>query len=89
LAYSNKDECIYYVKYALENDPTPLQEEHVHAFSWEGATERLCSSSALTKAEVRKRRETGADEADLNAARFHVESGRKGQFIQKLIQGRK
>jgi hypothetical protein len=89
LAYSNKDECIYYVKYALENDPTPLTEEHVHAFSWEGATERLCSSSALTKAEVRKRRETGADEADLNAARFHVESGRKGQFIQKLIQGRK
>ena len=88
LAYGDKKECIERIKWALENDPKPLTQDQVHSFSWEGATERLFESAGLTKSEADRRIGSGTATADRDAARFHVESGRKGQFIQQIIQRR-
>jgi hypothetical protein len=77
------------IKWALQNDPTPLSEEHAFGLAWEGANERLFESSTLTKAEVAERRESGKDKKDMQQARLHIESVKKGHFIQKLLQRKK
>jgi hypothetical protein len=53
--------------------------------SWEGANERLFDSSAVTKDEYMEWEDTGKIKSDDDAARFHVETGMKGQLIGKFF----
>jgi hypothetical protein len=53
--------------------------------SWEDANERLFDSSAVTKDQFMEWEETGKIRSDDDAARFHVETGMKGQLIGKFF----
>jgi len=73
----------------LANEPKPLSEESALKLSWEGANERLFESSAVTKDEYEEWVETGRIKSDDDAARFHVETGMRGQLIGKFFTGDK
>lgn len=85
LAYKNLRECVEKISWALENDPTPLSEEHAHIFTWEAATDRLIESSIVTKREGQERDRYGRDKADSRMAWLHSQGGKKGQFIKTLF----
>ncbi len=85
LAYQSLRECVEKIKWALENDPEPLSEEHAHIFTWEAATDRLIQSSFITKREAKERRKDGHDKGDLRMAWLHSEGGKKGHFIKTLF----
>jgi len=87
LAYETMDECVERLSWALENKPTPLTEEDLYKFTWEGATERLFKAGAITKREMRERVKSGADKADTEVAWFHVESAKKGKFLTNFFSG--
>ena len=53
LPYSNKEEFVGNLYYALIHDPEPMSDEDLHALSWEAATERFQRASAITTNEVR------------------------------------
>ena len=57
--------------------------------SWEGANERLFDSASVTRDEWEEWTETGKLKSDLDAARFHVETGMKGQLIGNFFSGDK
>jgi hypothetical protein len=56
--------------------------------SWEGATDRLFETSAITVQDSIDRKESGKDEADMKAARFHVDSAKRSHFVSNLFSGR-
>ena len=85
LSYDSWDECLERLQYALKNEPTPLAEEHRYALSWDGATERLVTSAAITKREFEARKSKGLDKADAKAAQFHVDAGTKSNWLRKKI----
>jgi digalactosyldiacylglycerol synthase len=87
LPYDSIEECAEKLKWALEHDPQPLTEEHIRAFSWEGATDRLFVAAHMTIDEKKKRDVT--DKEDKGVARFHVESMIKGQLLTKFFAGEK
>jgi digalactosyldiacylglycerol synthase len=87
LVYENKKACVASVKWALVNEPKPLSEKEHFMLTWEGANERLYKSSALTKKEVEEWNESGATKADRQFARIHMETMKKGHFIQKFLAG--
>lgn len=85
LSYDSWDECLERLQFALKNEPTPLSEEHRHALSWDGATERLVKSAAITKRDFEARKAKGLDKADAKAAQFHVDAGTKSNWLRKKI----
>ena len=86
LLYSSLDESLEKLDWALENDPKPLDEETATKLSWEGANERLFESSIITKDEWLEWQDTGKIKSDDDAARFHVETGMKGQLIGNFFK---
>ena len=85
LSYNSWDECLEHLQFALQNEPTPLADEHRHALSWDGATERLVTSAAITKREFKARKSKCLDKADVKAAQFHVDAGTKSNWLRKKI----
>lgn len=89
MAYDSLEDCLEKLEWALRNDPAPLDDESALKLSWEGANERLFDSSAVTRDEWEEWAETGKLKSDIDAARFHVETGMKGQLIGKFFTGDK
>ena len=85
LAYETLEECADKLKWALDNDPTPLSEEERHKFTWEAATDRLIHSSWVTVREARERAEKGMDKTDARIAFWLSESGEKGNMLRSLF----
>lgn len=73
------------MQFALKNEPVPLTESYRHVLSWDGATERLIQASAITTREAQARISKGLDKADIKAAQFHVDAGRKSGWLRKKI----
>lgn len=88
LSYSNLDECVTKLQYALENNPEPLTDETKRMLSWEGATERLYKAAAITVKEAKAREESGMESERLKAVRFHLNSCRRSQFVTSLFNGK-
>lgn len=86
LQYSSLEECLEKLDYALKNNPKPLDEETAAKLSWEGANERLFKSSTITREEWKDWQENGKIKGDDNAARFHAETGMKGQLIGNFFK---
>jgi len=86
LAYETIKDCVLKLQYALQNEPEPLSEEHIHQLAWEGAIERLFEVSKLTKKEMKQKNSPNA-----SIARLHVEFGKKshtfGKFFSSISQG--
>ena len=78
-------EALEKLVWALKNNPTPLTESLAHEFTWEGATERLYTASAISKREERQRIESGQEKADREVAWMHVESLKKGQLVHNFF----
>lgn len=87
LPYSDLEEGLEKLEWALENDPRPLSKETIHKLSWEGANDRLFEASAISKDELDEWQETGKIKDDEDAARFHVDTAMKGQLVQKYFGG--
>lgn len=79
LAYESKKECVEKIKFAVENDPSPLSPEDRHKLTWEGANLRLFESSLMTEAEAEERNKKTGD-----MARLHMDTMRTGAFFQGL-----
>ena len=65
-----------------------MTEKYKRILSWEGATERLYKASAISKRDCAERRETGADQAYVGAAKFHIDTARRSQNVTDLISGK-
>lgn len=52
LPYSNKEEFVGNLYYALTHSPEPLTEEYSRALSWEAATERFAAAGSISVAEA-------------------------------------
>jgi hypothetical protein len=83
LAYSTKKDCVDKIKWAIENEPTPLSPEDKHKLTWEGANERLYTSSHMTEKQADARNNKTGD-----FARLHMETMKTGQFFQGFITGK-
>ena len=73
----------------MENAPEPLSEQHRFMLSWEGANERLYKASAITRQQHEERQSSGAQKGDVDVAKMHIATVKRGHAIQKLIAGRK
>eukprot|EP00521_Asterionellopsis_glacialis_P008497 CAMPEP_0195283372 /NCGR_PEP_ID=MMETSP0707-20130614/1943_1 /TAXON_ID=33640 /ORGANISM="Asterionellopsis glacialis, Strain CCMP134" /LENGTH=779 /DNA_ID=CAMNT_0040342531 /DNA_START=56 /DNA_END=2395 /DNA_ORIENTATION=+ len=79
LAYETLKDCVAKLQFALENEPEPLSEKHIHELAWEGAIERLYEVSKLTKKQVKE------NSPNASIARLHVEFGKKGHTFGKFL----
>mmetsp|Transcript_17555 Transcript_17555/g.36445 ORF Transcript_17555/g.36445 Transcript_17555/m.36445 type:complete len:956 (+) Transcript_17555:320-3187(+) len=52
LPYTNKEEFVGNLYYALTHSPEPLTEEYSYALSWEAATERFAAAGSVSVAEA-------------------------------------
>ena len=52
LPYSNKEEFVGNLYYALTHAPEPMSEEYSYALSWEAATERFAAAGSVSVAEA-------------------------------------
>eukprot|EP00584_Thalassiosira_punctigera_P014863 CAMPEP_0172555378 /NCGR_PEP_ID=MMETSP1067-20121228/58384_1 /TAXON_ID=265564 ORGANISM="Thalassiosira punctigera, Strain Tpunct2005C2" /NCGR_SAMPLE_ID=MMETSP1067 /ASSEMBLY_ACC=CAM_ASM_000444 /LENGTH=888 /DNA_ID=CAMNT_0013343895 /DNA_START=172 /DNA_END=2835 /DNA_ORIENTATION=- len=52
LPYTNEEEFVGNLYYALTHAPEPLTEEYSHALSWEAATERFAAAGSVSVAEA-------------------------------------
>lgn len=52
LPYTNKEEFVGNLYYALTHSPEPLTEEYSRALSWEAATERFAAAGSISVAEA-------------------------------------
>ena len=86
LQYASLEECLQKLEWALNNDPKPLDKQTATMLSWDGANERLFESSTITKEEWRQWQENGKIKSDDDAARFHCETGMKGQLIGNFFK---
>eukprot|EP00804_Cyclotella_cryptica_P012376 CCRYP_010832-RA/>CCRYP_010832-RA protein AED:0.05 eAED:0.05 QI:418/1/1/1/1/1/7/44/883 len=57
LPYSNKEEFIGNLYYALTHAPEPLTDEYSYALSWEAATERFAAAGSVSVAEAKATKE--------------------------------
>jgi len=57
LVYTNKEEFVGNLYYALTHSPEPLTEEYSHALSWEAATQRLEAAGSIPVSEAKLRAE--------------------------------
>ena len=88
LAYKGIDDCVVKLQYALANSPEPLSESGRRVLSWDGATDRLYEQSSITVRDAEERRDSGMDEADMKAAKFHVDSAKRSHFVSSLFSGK-
>jgi len=58
LVYTNKEEFVGNLYYALTHSPEPLTHEYSHALSWEAATQRLEAAGSIPVNEAELRAET-------------------------------
>jgi hypothetical protein len=84
LAYTSKKECVTKIKFALENDPLPLSPDDRHKLTWEGANQRLYTSSAISKKQAKVMNAKTAE-----FARLHMDAMKTGAFFQGFLAGRK
>jgi digalactosyldiacylglycerol synthase len=54
LPYTNKEEFVAYLYYALTHSPAPLTEEYAYALSWEAATKRLEAAGSISVEEFER-----------------------------------
>eukprot|EP00934_Nitzschia_sp_Nitz4_P003547 Nitzschia sp. Nitz4//scaffold370_size15137//7469//9583//NITZ4_008895-RA/size15137-processed-gene-0.23-mRNA-1//-1//CDS//3329549574//3537//frame0 len=85
LAYSSKKECVEHLIWAMENDPKPLSEQEHFQLTWEGANERLYDASAVTVADVKEWKESGRAKGDLDAAKLHFETVKRGRDVHSFL----
>ncbi len=52
LPYTNAEEFVGNLYYALTHSPEPMTEEYSHALSWEAATERFAAAGSVSIAEA-------------------------------------
>ena len=52
LTYTNKEEFVGFLYYALTHSPVPLTKEYSHALTWEAATERLMAAGCIPTREA-------------------------------------
>jgi hypothetical protein len=88
LAYKDIDDCVVKLQYALTSTPEPLSESGRRVLSWDGATDRLYEQSSITVRDAEERRDSGMDEADMKAAKFHVETAKRSHFVSSLFSGK-
>lgn len=82
------DDCVVKLQYALANTPEPLSESGKRILSWDGATDRLYEQSSITVRDAEERRDSGMDEADMKAAKFHVDTAKRSHFVSGLFSGK-
>ena len=75
------------LRYALENEPQPLDEDTKRVLSWEGATERLYKAAAITTVEQKARDSSDMKKERQKAVKFHLNSCRRSQFVTSLFSG--
>lgn len=87
LAYRNKFEFVANLRWALTHDPEPLTEEQSRQFTWEAATDRFISASAITWKEALERERLGLAKLDDRIAWFHNEIGKgtTGDLLRKVL----
>ena len=83
LAYDTPKECVEKLKFALDNDPSPLSPEERRIFTWEAATERLIESSFVSFKDARERASGGMDVTDARIAFWLAESGKFRRLFHK------
>jgi len=66
LPYTNKEEFVGNLYYALTHSPEPLTEEYSHALSWEAATERFAAAGSVSVAEAEAMEEALSSEAGID-----------------------
>lgn len=91
LPYSNKEEFVGNLYYALIHDPEPMSDEDLHTLSWEAATERFQKASAITNNEWETLSKVKAD-PDLGGIEISlpplVGDDTRRQFTQSLRNNR-
>ncbi len=87
LPYRNKLEFAANLHWALGREPAPLSPQQRRLLTWEAATERLVSASAITKGEAKNRQALGTSKIDERIAWFHNELGKgaKGDVFRKIL----
>jgi digalactosyldiacylglycerol synthase len=87
LPYRNKFEFVANLRWAMSHDPEPLTPDLVREFTWEAATERLVSASAITYREARNRERLGRTRLDERIAWFHnhLGKGERGDALRKVL----
>jgi hypothetical protein len=55
---------------------------------WDGATDRLYEQSSITVRDAEESRDSGMDEANMKAAKFHVDSAKRSHFVSSLFSGK-
>jgi len=87
LSYSNKLEFVANLHWALHNEPSPLKSEQRRLLTWEAATERLVSASAITRGEAKAREELGRSKIDDRIVWFHKQlgAGARGDLFRKVL----
>jgi digalactosyldiacylglycerol synthase len=87
LPYRNKLEFVANLRWAMSHDPEPMTPELIREFTWEAATERLVSASAVTYNEARKRDKLGRTKLDERIAWFHnhLGKGERGDALRKVL----
>lgn len=88
LAFKDIDDCVNKLQYALANTPESVTDKYRHMLSWEGATDRLFETSAITVVEALEREASGNNAADRKAAKFHTDSAKRSQFVSSLFSGK-
>ena len=83
LTYSNLNEFVSHLKFALDNDPQKMSNEQSRLLSWEAATERLI---VATKVAIDKSDDSSLDEK-LRWIHKESKSFFSNQFLRKLIPG--
>ena len=73
LPYSNKEEFVGNLYYALTHSPEPLTEEYSHALSWEAATERFAAAGSVSVAEAEAMEQAlSSTEAGIDVSILHA-----------------
>ena len=63
LTYTNKEEFVGNLYYALTHSPEPMDEEYTRALTWEAATERLEAAGSIPVKEAELMKEVLSSEA--------------------------
>jgi digalactosyldiacylglycerol synthase len=89
LPYRNKLEFAANLHWALNREPEPLKPEQKRLLTWEAATERLVSASAITRREAKARHRLGTSKLDERIAWFHnaVGKGARGDTLRRVLGG--
>jgi len=73
LPYTNKEEFVGNLYYALTHSPEPLTEEYSYALSWEAATERFAAAGSISAAEAEATAEAlSSTEAGIDVSFFYM-----------------